>query len=63
MCRFAKSSPPKGDEGSIPSPTSTYKFTYDNGEILFKSFESDVDAAWWAHNEGDHLLHWKRYDD
>lgn len=59
MCRFAKSSPPKGDEGSIPSPTSMYKFRYINGKTRVK-IATKEEAHWFAHNEGDHLLDWKK---
>lgn len=57
MCLVANQSPPKGDKGSIPLPTSIYWFAY-RDRIKHLHFETKQDAAWYAHNEGDVLLNW-----
>lgn len=33
-----------------------YKFEYTNKAVIYLWFKSQVEASWFAHNEGDHLL-------
>jgi hypothetical protein len=33
-----------------------FEFYYSDGSIVRREFESEKEAQWFAHNEGDHLL-------
>lgn len=33
-----------------------YMLEYDDGIIRIKDFETEQEAQWYIHNEGDHLL-------
>ena len=38
----------------------TYKFIYSDKSFIIKKFQSTKEAMWFAFNEGDHLLEYKR---
>ena len=33
-----------------------FEFHYSDGQISRREFDSEKEAQWFAHNEGDHLL-------
>ena len=35
-----------------------YWFKYSDGSLRHAAFDSKETAAWFAHNEGDHLIDW-----
>lgn len=37
-----------------------FKLTYSDGAVVIKEFESEKEAAWYIHNEGDHLIYVER---
>ena len=40
-----------------------YVLSYSDGKQVLKEFENEKEAAWYIHNEGDHLVYAERYID
>ena len=37
-----------------------YRVEYSNGVVIYKTFKSELEAEFWKHDEGDHVVGFER---